>query len=99
MSLPLRLPPRSIVFLASLLLTSAIIPSGLAFAQAGAARAVYINRNRLPTDTLQMLESLEIGSRVVGFDGDVLSGHPRRASADLKVGGYVLPVWTHVLTV
>ena len=58
MSLPLRLPPRSIVFLASLLLTSTIAPSGLAVAQAGAARAVYINRNRLPADTLQMLESL-----------------------------------------
>lgn len=58
MSLPLRLPPRSIVFLASLLLASAIVPSGLAVAQAGAARAVFINRNRLPADTLQMLESL-----------------------------------------
>jgi hypothetical protein len=57
-SLPLRLPPRCIVFLASLLLTSTIAPSGLAVAQAGAARAVYINRNRLPADTLQMLESL-----------------------------------------
>lgn len=58
MSLPPRLPPRPFVFLASLLLASAIVPSGQAIAQAGAARAVYINRNRLPADTLQMLESL-----------------------------------------
>ncbi|HOX19682.1 MAG TPA: hypothetical protein PLI70_02025 [Gemmatimonadales bacterium] len=58
MSLPQRLFPRSSVLLASLLLTGALVPAGRAVAQAGATRAVFINRNRLPTDTLQMLESL-----------------------------------------
>lgn len=58
MSLPQRLFPRPSVLLASLLLTSALVPAGRAVAQAGATRAVFINRNRLPTDTLQMLESL-----------------------------------------
>jgi len=57
-SLPQRLFPRSSVLLASLLLTGALVPAGRAVAQAGATRAVFINRNRLPTDTLQMLESL-----------------------------------------
>ncbi len=58
MPLPPRLFPRSSILLASLLLTSALVPAGRAVAQAGATRAVFINRNRLPTDTLQMLESL-----------------------------------------
>ncbi len=49
---------RPLMLAATLILTSAAsMPTPVA-AQTGATRAVFINRNRLPTDTLQMLESL-----------------------------------------
>lgn len=58
MKLPCRMRLSSLALLASLVLTSgALAPSALA-AQTAATRAVFINRNRLPGDTLQMLEAL-----------------------------------------
>ena len=58
MSLPLRLTPTPFALCATLTLIGGMVPPIQAAAQASATRSVFINRNRLPTDTLQMLESL-----------------------------------------
>lgn len=53
-----RTSPRRLALRTALaIFCAAAIPTP-AIAQTGATRAVFINRNRLPTDTLQMLESL-----------------------------------------
>ncbi len=58
MHCPSSMSVRPMILAATLILTSATTMPTPVAAQAGATRAVFINRNRLPTDTLQMLESL-----------------------------------------
>ncbi len=55
--MPCTSPRRFVLSAALALVGAAAIPTSLA-AQTGATRAVFINRNRLPLDTLQLLESL-----------------------------------------
>jgi hypothetical protein len=56
------LSPRAlrtpITLLTTLMLSFGALLPAQAVSQTGATRAVFINRNRLPADTLQMLESL-----------------------------------------